>query len=198
MAENPTSDTKKFLVEQQFSTRRTLVFDLTVESGDKEEVNSTKEQGERLAVQRASRKKLKLSTSLVPVQEGQGGHKKGKILSEEEAPPVIYSTYGRRLRGSHHAFQVTFAEFGSIVRISPKGFKTAKQSEDEDLFTVTSFEYFEDKDYHCGFDRYVLSTRLWLTVDSDKLEYTKRYKFQIGTSIAEPRFLLQSLEIGNQ
>jgi hypothetical protein len=89
MADKPTSDTKKVLFERQFSTKRTLVLDLTVESGDKEKVNSTKEQVERLTVLRVSGKKLKSSTSVIPVQEGQGGHKIGKILSEEEAQPVI-------------------------------------------------------------------------------------------------------------
>jgi hypothetical protein len=181
MADKPTSGTKKFLFERKFSTKRMLVFDWTIESGDEEEVNSTKEREERSSVLLVSEKKLKLSTSIVLVQEGQSGHKKGKILSKEEAPPVIYSTYGPRLRGFYHAFQVTFAEFGSIVQISPKEFKTAKQSKHEDLFTVTSFEYFEDKYYHCNFDRYVLSTRLWLTIDSDKLEYNTKFKLSETT-----------------
>jgi hypothetical protein len=55
-------------------------------------------------------------------------------------------------------------------------FKTAKQSEDKELFTVISFEYFEDKDYHCGFDCYILSTKLWLTIDLDNLEYNTKFK----------------------
>jgi hypothetical protein len=44
------------------------------------------------------------------------------------------------------------------------------------LFTVTSFEYFEDKAYHCRFDPYVLSTRLRLMIDLDKLEYNTKFK----------------------
>jgi hypothetical protein len=82
MADKPTSGPKKFLFERQFSTKRTLVFDLTIESGDEEEVNSTKERDERSAVLQVSEKKLKSSTSIVLVQEGQSVHKKGKILSE--------------------------------------------------------------------------------------------------------------------
>jgi hypothetical protein len=114
MADKPTSDTMKFLFERQFSTKLTLVFDLTIESGEEEEVNNTEEQKERLAVLRGSGKKLKSSTPIIPVQEGQAGHKRVKILSEAEAPQVIYSTYGPRLRGFHHAFQVTF----NLVQLS--------------------------------------------------------------------------------
>jgi hypothetical protein len=44
------------------------------------------------------------------------------------------------------------------------------------LLTVTSFESFEDRDNHCGFDHYVLSTRLWLSIDLDKLEYNTKFK----------------------
>jgi hypothetical protein len=58
MADKPTSDTKKFLFERQFSTKHTLVFDLTIENVDKEEVNSNKEQEERLAVLQVSGKNL--------------------------------------------------------------------------------------------------------------------------------------------
>jgi hypothetical protein len=149
MEDKPTSSKKNFLFELQFSTKCTFLFDLTVESGDNEEENSIKEQEEQLAVIRVSGMKLNSSTSIVRAQEGQA---QGKILTEEEAPPVIYSTYGLRLRGFYHAFQVTFIEFGSIVQISPKGIKTGKQSKDKDLFTVTTFEFVEDKDYHQGFD----------------------------------------------
>jgi hypothetical protein len=99
MVDKPMSDTKKFLFDRQFSTKHTLVFDLTINSGDKEEVSSTKEQEERVAVLQVSGNKLMSSTSIVQVQEGHEGHKSGKILSEEETPPVIYSTYGPRLRG---------------------------------------------------------------------------------------------------
>jgi hypothetical protein len=74
MADKPTSDSKKILFEQQFSTKRMIVFDLTVESGEEEEVNSTKEQGEQLAVLQVSGKKLKSSKSIVPLQESQSGH----------------------------------------------------------------------------------------------------------------------------
>jgi hypothetical protein len=112
MAYKPTSDTKNFPFERQFSLKWTLVFDQTIESGEEDEVNCTKEQVEQLAVLPVTGKKLKASTPIVLVQEG---HKRGKILSEEEAPPVIYSTYGPSLRGFNHAFQVTFAEFRSII-----------------------------------------------------------------------------------
>jgi hypothetical protein len=176
MADKSASDTMKFLFERQFSTKCMLVFDLTIESGDKEEVKSTKKQEEQLAVLQVSGKKLKLNMPIVWVQEGQDGHKRGEILSEVQAPQVIYSTYGPRLRRFHHAFQVTFAEFGSIIQISPKGIKTAKQIKDKNLFTGTTFEYFEDKDYHQGFDCYVLSTRLWLRINLDKLEYNTKLK----------------------
>jgi hypothetical protein len=135
MADKPTSDPKNFLFERQFSTKRTLVFDLTIECGDKGEVNNTKKQEERLAVFQFFGKKLKLSTPTFQVQEGQEGHKRGKILSEEEAPTVIYSTYGPRLHRFQNAFQVTFEEVGSIIKISPEGFKTVKQSKDQELFT---------------------------------------------------------------
>jgi hypothetical protein len=54
MVDKPTSDTKKFLFERQFSTNRTLVFNRTIESGDKEEVNSTEEPENTLAVLKIS------------------------------------------------------------------------------------------------------------------------------------------------
>jgi hypothetical protein len=90
MESTPTSSDKKFLFERQFNTKRTLVFDLTIQSGDEDTLTGNKEQVEQVAVLRVSGKKLKSSTSIVRVQEGQAQE---KILTEEEDPPVIYSTY---------------------------------------------------------------------------------------------------------
>jgi hypothetical protein len=33
-------------------------------------------------------------------------------------------------------------------------------------------------DYHYGFDRYVLSTRLWLTIQLEELEYNTKLKLK--------------------
>jgi hypothetical protein len=179
MGDESTSPSKKFLFERQFNVKRTLVFDLTIDSGDEEQVSETEEQPEgHVAVLRVSGK-LNPSTPIVRVQEGQ---KKGKFLTKEDSPPIIYGIYGPRLRGFYHAFQVTFEEFGSIIQISNKGIKTAKANEDDpDLFTLTTFEYFEDKDHYSGYDRYVLSIRLWLSLQSEELECNTRLS-QANTS----------------
>jgi hypothetical protein len=44
MESRPTSSEKKFLFERQFNTKRTFVFDLTMESGDEDTVTRNKEQ----------------------------------------------------------------------------------------------------------------------------------------------------------
>jgi hypothetical protein len=64
MGDKLTSPEKKFLFERHFRTKRTLGCDLTVESGDEEEVNSTKEQEEQVAELRVSGKTLQSSTSI--------------------------------------------------------------------------------------------------------------------------------------
>jgi hypothetical protein len=72
MESKPTSSEKKFLFKRQFNTKRTLVFDLNIESGDKDTVPGNQEQEERVAVLRVSDKKLKsitLLTGTVPTDQ---------------------------------------------------------------------------------------------------------------------------------
>jgi hypothetical protein len=44
------------------------------------------------------------------------------------------------------------------------------------LFTITTFEFFEDKNHQEGYDHYVLSTRLWLTIEPEVLEWNTKFK----------------------
>jgi hypothetical protein len=117
-------------------------------------------------VLRISSKKKKSSTPIVQQEERQ---KFGKIIKLEN-PPIVYRTskYGPRLCGFYHAFPVTFEEFEFIIQVSIFGFKPTKQGAEKDLFTITTFEFFEDKTHQQGYNRYVLSTRLWLTIEQAK------------------------------
>jgi hypothetical protein len=54
--------------------------------------------------------------------------------------------------------------------VSHLGFKIAKQSEDPDLFTITTFEFFEDKNHHTGYNNYILSTSFWLSIEPEELK----------------------------
>jgi hypothetical protein len=168
MEDKPTSQEKPFYFERQFNTKQTLVIDLSIESGDEDAVSSTGEQGNKFAVLWVSLKKLKSSIPIVQQEEGQ---QFGKIIKLEK-PPISYGTskYGPRLRGFYHAFQVTFKELGSIIQVSHIGFKPTKQGEEKDLFTITTFEFFEVKNHQKGYGRYVLSTRLWLTIEAEEIE----------------------------
>jgi hypothetical protein len=64
------------------------------------------------------------------------------------------------------------------------------------LFTITTFQFFEDKDFHLGFDCYILSTSLWITIESQELEYNTKLKlndtsFKLVQTLANQDFSCQ-------